>query len=263
MRKSYNVVFGLMVAGLLGSHTATAQNQRSQDQVRPNSARMQNNQGSVTVEQAIAKKLMMANKAEIELAELAQQKSKNQQVTQFADQLASDHEQVLQKLKQWETQKEGQVDRERSSRSGNQTPRQQTGNQTEDQPNQDTGSKNPQRDRLLGQGQNQDREQQRGNRGMRNTVPQALCAIMEKASSNCQQMTKQMLQNYEGADFDMAFVGQQTIAHMTLLAELRAIEEQDLGQLSQIAGKAATTTESHLEKLKQLARELENNSTRG
>ena len=249
MRKSLSFATAAL-SGLLTVSSVSAQNQPTV-QVRPATTQLQDsNQSATTVKQAIAKKLMMANKAEIELAQLAQQKSKNQQVSQLADTLISDHRNLNEKLQQWAPAEGNAAGRNSNNQrgSGNQ-PGIQPANQQQptNQPQSTTNQQNPNRQGTAQGGSNQ-------------TVPQTLCKIMDQASSNALSMTKEMLQKYEGEEFDMAFVGQQTVAHMMLLAELKAIQDQNLDQISQIAGQAATTTEQHLEELKRLAKELKDNS---
>lgn len=94
-------------------------------------------------------------------------------------------------------------------------------------------------------------------------VPGEVCQLMKQACENNLQMTKQMLQNYEGQDFQMAFLGQQIFAHTAMLAELKAIESVGPDSLQSIARAAARTTENHLEQAKQLAKKLEDDQRRG
>lgn len=233
MRRTYFSIVALLAGSFLFSATSDAQDQnRSTSNPQATSS-----QTTTTVKQAIAKKLMMANKAEIELAQLAKQKSKNPKLNQIADKLISDHRQLNEKLQKWEPNSGNAQNQGATSRSGIQNSTLQDTPASE----QRTG-----RDRAD---------------SMKGNVPQALCAIMDKASENALTMTKEMLQNYDGEEFDMAFVGQQVVAHMMLLAELKAIESQNLEEISQIAGKAASTTEQHLEELKGLAKELKDNSS--
>ncbi|TWT72862.1 DUF4142 domain-containing protein [Allorhodopirellula solitaria] len=89
------------------------------------------------------------------------------------------------------------------------------------------------------------------------TVPKQLCEIGEKACDNALKMTKEMLGNYEGQDFSMAFLGQQCVAHTMMLAELRAIESSGPEELQPVAAEAANKVEKHLEEAKKLAKKLE------
>ncbi|MFG0265921.1 MAG: DUF4142 domain-containing protein [Rhodopirellula sp. JB055] len=99
------------------------------------------------------------------------------------------------------------------------------------------------------------KQNQVGSQGQR--VPAQLCQIAEQACDNAMKMTKDMLTRYEGQDFQMAFLGQQCVAHTMMLAELKAIESTGPQELQPIAQEAISKVEKHLEKAKQLAKKLE------
>ena len=88
-------------------------------------------------------------------------------------------------------------------------------------------------------------------------VPPMLCTVLEKACENNLEMTKQMLQKYEGQDFKMAFLGQQIVAHTACLAELKAIESFGPAQLKAIAQQASPKIQEHLDMAEQLAKKFE------
>lgn len=174
-------------------------------------------QGAKTVKDALVEKLQKANDAEIELAKLAQQKSDNQEVKQMAQTLIQDHQALNQKLEQF------------SQRRGS-SSQVQNGNPSTSQSRTERQS---------------------------DLVPQELCDVTEAACDNALKMTKDMLGKYEGQDFNMAFLGQQCVAHTMLLAELKAIESKGPKELQTIAQEAAEKVQMHLEKAKQLAKKLE------
>ncbi|MEO9590102.1 DUF4142 domain-containing protein [Rhodopirellula bahusiensis] len=98
-------------------------------------------------------------------------------------------------------------------------------------------------------------QNQANSKGQR--VPAQLCQIADQACDNAMKMTKDMLTKYEGQDFQMAFLGQQCVAHTMMLAELKAIESTGPQELQPIAQEAISKVEKHLEKAKQLAKKLE------
>lgn len=98
-------------------------------------------------------------------------------------------------------------------------------------------------------------QNQANSKGQR--VPTQLCQIADQACDNAMKMTKDMLTKYEGQDFQMAFLGQQCVAHTMMLAELKAIESTGPKELQPIAQEAISKVEKHLEKAKQLAKKLE------
>jgi len=74
------------------------------------------------------------------------------------------------------------------------------------------------------------------------------------------QLTREELQQKQGADFDKAFVGTAIPAHIHMIAQLEVIQKQGQGQLAQVAQQALPITQQHLEHAKQLMRQLDNQS---
>ncbi len=89
------------------------------------------------------------------------------------------------------------------------------------------------------------------------TVPQKLVDIGKQVCEKNLQMTKGMLQSYEGQDFQMAFLGQQVVAHTAMLSELEVLSQQGPQEIRDIASKAKEKVSNHLERAKQLAKQLE------
>lgn len=110
----------------------------------------------------------------------------------------------------------------------------------------------------IGQPQQQDTPRVAGNTVA--MVPHELCKIAEKACENSLAMTKEMLTQYEGNDFNMAFLGQQCVAHTMMLAELKAIESDGPKELNEFAKEARNKVQEHLEKCKKLAKQIEKDS---
>jgi len=229
----------MILASLAGVSSAQAQTTRTEQASATSAATRQ--QGSVTVKQAIVEKLKKANEAEIELAKLAQQKSDNAEVKQLAKMLIEDHQALNEQLKKYDASSES------DSTTGT------TGRATE--------SKDSATDR-----QNQNRVgvvstvQQDTSESRSAMVPKELCDIAKKACENALAMTKEMLNEYKGQDFSMAFLGQQCVAHTMMLAELQAIQSVGPEELKPFTQTAISKIESHLDKAKQLAKKLEDDS---
>lgn len=232
-----------------------------------------------TVKDVLVKKLMKANEAELELAQMAQQKTDNEELRQFTQTLIQDHQGLKQKLQQV-SGKDGHAQSDRASlnarsrtQPGTQTPgsnRAESGIQepnrreasTQIQEQNELGRQTPATPRGQGVTQAQDRQDRTnafaGNQSEQsNYVPQELCKVMEKAADNSLQMTKEMLQKYEGQDFQMGFLGQQIVAHTQMIAHLKAIESDGPDELQEITREALTKTEQHLKKAKELANKFE------
>lgn len=205
------------------------------------------NQQGPTVVEALLRKLMKANEAEIELAKMARQKTDNQEVEELAQMIVRDHQALNATLRQHLGQDGLQ---ERQQRQNGQDARRTRTGETADT------SRDRTRENQL------TRDEQAETRPGSGTamVPKQLCEIAEQACDNALKMTKEMLSKYDGQDFNMAFLGQQCVAHTLLLAELKAIESTGPEQLKDVAQKAAEKVERHLEKAKELARELEDDN---
>ncbi len=91
-------------------------------------------------------------------------------------------------------------------------------------------------------------------------VPQQLTQLTDKACKNAEQSVKAMLEKAEGQDFQMAFLGQQVIAHQMMIANLEAIQSVGPTELKEIAGQGVTMMKSHLDAAKSLAMKLEDDS---
>ncbi len=70
------------------------------------------------------------------------------------------------------------------------------------------------------------------------------------------QATKDLLSSHKGHDFDMAYLGQQIVAHTCMVAQLEAIQEVGPQNMRQFAQEASATAKDHLEHAKKLAEQL-------
>lgn len=183
-----------------------------------------NQQAGVSVKQALIKKLQKANQAEVELATMAQKKTDNPELKQFAKMIVDDHKACNEKLQQLDTK--------------------QAANGSQPDSNSEVANA-------------QVRQQAGKNASQGGMVPQQLCQIMDQATDNSLQMAKKMLEKHEGPEFEMAFLRQQCMAHMMMLAELKAIESSGPQELKAFAKETITKVEQHLEKAKQMVKALE------
>ncbi len=92
---------------------------------------------------------------------------------------------------------------------------------------------------------------------------QQIIQLCQQAAQTELQMTREMLQQYKGQDFDMGYLGQQIIAHTRMLAELRAARNAVPPELQQLIQQAEQSTEQHLEMAKKLAMKLDGDSSSG
>lgn len=181
-------------------------------------------QGQHGLQGFLVQKLMLGNKGEIEVSQLAQQKSQNPEVKAFAQKMIQDHQQMNQQL-------QGLSSGQRQGQSGQRSTAQAT---SPTQPSLAASS---------GQGE-----------------LQQLTQLTQRAAETHLKMVKQMLQQYQGQDFDMGYLGQQIAAHTHMLAHLQAIKASgNVGsqEFQQLVSKAEQATTEHLDRAKQLAHQLE------
>ncbi len=236
----------------INQRDSAATNNRSE--ANQNHQQQQGQQG-VPLKQALVQKLKKANEAEIELAKLAMERSENEQVQQFAKMIVEDHQACNQKLQEMNGQpadshRANNLRQSRVDAANNAANKEGTANTPRTEAGVKAGEQGRQTATDSG---NRQGEGMRGNA----MVPGQLVQIMNQACDNSLKMTKEMLQKYEGQDFSMAFLGQQCVAHTMMLAELKAIQSQGPEELKSFAEEAAGKVQKHLEKAKQLAKQLE------
>ncbi|REK18774.1 MAG: DUF4142 domain-containing protein [Planctomycetota bacterium] len=157
--------------------------------------------------------LMLANHSEIQLSQLAQRRSTNQEIQQLAETIAEDHSRLnaaIDRVVPGTRKRFEAANRER-------------------QPGQQA------RHRLLTR----------------------LCMINHQAAENHLERSEKMLENYQGQDFDMAFLGLQIANHNWLIAELQAIDDVGSSEFQDLLQETTQTVEHHLEKAVALSRKLE------
>jgi putative membrane protein len=85
----------------------------------------------------------------------------------------------------------------------------------------------------------------------------SLTAIKRQIGARVMAMTKQALQNKQGAEFDKAYMNQQLVAHTKMLATLQVLEQHAGGKLQPLLQQGVTTTAHHLQQVKQILSALE------
>ena len=71
------------------------------------------------------------------------------------------------------------------------------------------------------------------------------------------QMTKDLLSKYEGQDFDMGYLGQQTVAHLDMLAHLHAVKDIGPPEFQELVEEGIKGTTEHMEQVLMLSHKLE------
>jgi predicted outer membrane protein len=196
--------------------------QQGQPQVRRNGqpqGQAQRASGEIDVAQ-VAQMFILGNQAEVELGNLAIEKSQNENVREFAQTMVKDHTAFIAKLNKF-TGHQNQVDRTGEVRTG--------------EVRSTTGAR-PQ----AGSGHD------------------AMADLHRKSAELGLSMTKQMLSQYEGQDFDMGYLGQQCVAHTQMLACLTAAKGLGPQDFQATIEGGITTAREHLLHAKQIATTIKN-----
>jgi predicted outer membrane protein len=185
------------------------------------------------IERFLASCLLAKNQAEIELSKFAQQQAENPQIQEFAQQMAQDHQQLVEQLQPLAGQ-QGQVrqnDVQRQTSDTTRLPGSPGAAQTETRTTRT----------LTATGGSQD-----------SGAIERLIQIEKQVVERQSQGAREMLQQKQGNEFDKAFLGMTISAHANSLAALEVIEQQQLGQLAQVAQQARPVVQQHLDHAKQL-----------
>jgi predicted outer membrane protein len=220
------------------------------------------------VDHFLANCLLGQNKAEIELSQIALQKSENAEVKQFAQKMIQDHQKMIEQLQPLAMIQSG-ANRSTSSILG--------GN-SESQGRSETTT-----------GRSTDTTALPGSSGASQTIPPTgtsaavppvsttieatasatanaagsvspmhqLMQIERQINERCLQMARDEMQQKSGAEFDKCYVGSAIGAHAHALAALEVIAKQTQGTLAQVAQQAQPTVQQHFDQAKQLMKQLE------
>jgi len=200
------------------------------------------------VDRYLATCLLAKNEAEVQLSQIAQQKSENPQVKQFAEQMIQDHKKMIEQLQPLAAMQPGarrgvsgaigtQTETERSASPTGTT--ESTPGTTETTTETRTGAATAERPMAGGGAIHQ------------------IAQVEKQIGDRCLQNAKEELQQKSGAEFDKCFVGMAVGAHMQAVAALQVIGQQTQGQLAQVAKQAEPTVQQHLDHAKQLMKQLE------
>jgi len=220
------------------------------------------------VDHFLANCLLGQNKAEVELSQIALQRSENAEVKQFAQKMITDHQKMIDQLQPL-AMMQGGANRGASSILG--------GN-SESQGRSETTT-----------GRTTDTTAIPGSAGASQTIPPTatsaavppasttiettasattaaaggvspfhqLMQIERQINERCLQMAKDELQQKSGAEFDKCYVGNAIGMHAHALAELEVIGKQTQGTLAQVAQQAQPTVKQHFDHAKQLMKQLD------
>jgi predicted outer membrane protein len=226
------------------------------------------------VDYFLASCLLGQNQGEVQLSEIALQKSENPEVKQFAQKMVTDHKRLIEQLQPLAAMQSG-ANRPASSLLG--------------------GTSEAQGRSETTVGRTTDTTAVPGSSGAGQTIPPAgatttppganpardiatnvtanaamaaaggpvhqLMQIEKQINERCLQIARDELQQKSGAEFDKCFVGYAIGAHGHTVAALEVIGKQSQGRLAQVAQQAQPTVQQHLDQAKQLMKRLDSQSS--
>lgn len=181
--------------------------------------RGQNQSGASTfTDWQIVEWIDVDNENEIALAEIAEQKAKDDDVKEFAKKMVDEHTDFLHKL----NRAIGGPRDNQSSQQNNQSSQ-----------------------------QNRQYTQARGQQGL------DLIALKHQLGEQCRQSASQELQQKSGAEFDKCYMGMQIAMHMQMLDTLKVMSRYASSDLDRIIEQGEESTQAHLDRAKEIIHSLE------
>lgn len=199
----------------------------------------------------IASLLIIDNAGEVALNQFAQQRTQSDRVRQFAEMLVRDHAHFIEQLQ--EITLGGQQGQRQSATGANQA----SGAAQAAGTSQAAGPSQAARTAAGPQAADSDAAQSAVTGQYR-----GLMAIHADAGRRKVQLSQEMLSKHQGAEFDMAFMGEQLVLHNHMLAMLQAVQQHASPQLQQLVNQGIQTTEQHLNHARQIVEQLQAQQTR-
>jgi len=245
------------------------QRQRYQDRTFDRNAGNRDAAAVHDLDHYFTKVLIQANKDEIEMGKLAEERSTNSAVKQLAQQMVQDHTRFMNQLesikgtgqpRQGRAAFRGQIPGAQNQQPGPQNFQPNFQNpQTAQQPRQQPGGINqPVIAEQPTAANPQEREGPMGEHMMHERGPASQFAkIMEEVDRNMQQAVVRELSSKQGADFDRCYLAGQLFGHLWVAEALRAFDRDASPQLKPILQEGLQTAEQHLTHIKSLLARME------
>lgn len=179
---------------------------------------------------AIAGCLLLGNQEEVALAQFAQSRAQNPKVKEFAQMMIRDHQQAIQRLQQI-APNVADVNLQGAER----------GFQADAAARPATNAA--------------------GAGGRRSAHEEQMANWSKSIAKKCLELTQKELGEKQGAEFDMAYIGQQCGAHIGMLAKLEGSRSFATGELQQVISDMSQTVEHHLASAKQIKEGLKSSGT--
>lgn len=222
------------------------------------------------VAEYFAGKLLLMDQSTIQLAQLAEERSTNEKVKQFARMLVEEHTKCSEKLRECAP---GVVRLTELNRAGithaagfrGATDADEKSDAVDDPAK---GERNPARtpDGAEPGNENDSTDNDRARDGKHAqtehgaTPLHRILSIERQATENYVQSTTEMLSKYQGQEFDMGFLGFTIGSHTWAVAELKAMDSVGDDKFQKLISDATTKVQQHMMKAEELSQELGANS---
>jgi len=192
-------------------------------------------------DQMVASCVAIENQEEIAIARFAEDKTKNDDVKEFARMLIKDHSGFLQKLEKFapEATQEGYLERGQAGLNATDRP-QRVGEVT------DKGLAKPNIVQRVAAKPPLDTHEQ-------GVDP---VALHREIAQQCLADSEAMLNKKNGSKFDECFVGMQIAKHAAMKSKLTVLQRHASGELAELLSAGAKTTQMHLDHAEKLIQQL-------
>jgi predicted outer membrane protein len=235
----------------LASWTFAQQNEPGPRQERPTQPQNWSGQAGpaaqAMLDQMAAEGMQQMTKGEIELANFALKHTQNEEVRKFAQSIVNDQTNLNNQLQRFVSEQGTEQGNNPSGNSSATQPAQpRTPGTPVTQPGREAGST----------------AQAGGARGDSSWKATSLDTIRRDVANQVVASIERELAQYQGADFDRAYVGQQFWGHVEFVAAAKAGGKHLSNDLRQVVEQAAQTGEKHLDECRKLIRDLTTNVAR-
>jgi predicted outer membrane protein len=194
------------------AQNATEQQPQGRRTERSQDTASQQTAGRANLDRQIAACMFLSNQEEIALAQFAQQHAQHEQVKQLAKTLIEQHQKALTAIQDASPE----VAELKLATNATETPD-------------------------AGQASNES-----------GAASDPAVAMLLQIKNECLKLTQKELSQYQGAEFDKAFVGQQLGAHLGMLAQLRGSKSFASPELQKVIDEGEKMTTMHMDAAKKL-----------
>lgn len=212
---------------------------------------------SQQLDQHLATWLLIDNIGEIQLSQFAAERSQNEQVRQFAQQMVQEHTQMARQLEQVAGPMGQQMVQQLSStsRQGGSTQGSSESSRTSSSTQSSSGQSSSADQSGTASSTNRASGSQTAT-GSASGVEAQLMQIKQEVAQQCLQAKQRLMAEKQGREFDMAYVGQQVLHHAEAHAALQVLANYAGPELQPILRQGTDSIQQHLERSMNLAKQI-------